>query len=122
MKNLPQAQNFLIKERNAMKNLMIAVFLVALAGTSSGAHAAPDEKRVVPVPKVAAPPPVASAAKPASGGKKQVIRFDAVTIAGEAKKPQVYYLLNRKKIEIGHQPITWDFLPEIPQSVEDEPF
>jgi hypothetical protein len=54
--------------------------------------------------------------------KKNVIRFDNLTVMGEAKSPQVYYLLNRKQIELKHQPAKYDLLPGISESLEGKPF
>jgi hypothetical protein len=84
----------------------IGLLLVAFVLVVGSARAA-DEKTS----------PVAEASS-----KKKIIRFEGVTIAGEAKKPQVYYLLNRKKIQIGHQPVDWNLLEGIPESLEEKPF
>ncbi len=55
-------------------------------------------------------------------GKKQVLRFDALTITGEAAQPQVYYLLNRRQIFFKHEPVKKDLVEQIRKTVEDEPF
>lgn len=68
---------------------------------------------------VAAKKPVASKA---AEGKKQVLRFDALTITGEAAQPQVYYLLNRRQIFFKHEPVKKDLVEQIRKTVEDEPF
>lgn len=62
-----------------------------------------------------------SAAK--DGDKKSThLRFSGVTVAGEGKKPQVYYLLNRKRIQLEHRPIEKDFLKDVAESLEQKPF
>ena len=68
--------------------------------------------------------PVAAKKPPAvkGEGKKQVLRFDALTITGEAAQPQVYYLLNRKQIFFKHEPVKKDLVEQIRRTVEDEPF
>lgn len=57
------------------------------------------------------------------GDKKSThLRFSGVTVAGEGKKPQVYYLLNRKRIQLEHRPIEKDFLKDVSKSLKQEPF
>src|SRR5262245_55144958 len=89
--------------------LILGVLLISLG--SPKVMGAPKKSSAPAKGSVAAPAapnaeePAASAEpegkKPAS---KKVLRFDTLTITGEAAKPQVFYLLNRKKILVRHEP------------------
>lgn len=55
-------------------------------------------------------------------GKTKHLRFDSLTVTGEASKPQVFYLLNRKKIQLHHRPEEKDLTKALEESVKGEPF
>lgn len=58
-----------------------------------------------------------------SGAKKtRVLRFGDLMIEGSGKSPQVYYLLNRKRIDLGHKPMEQELLSPIKTSVRNKPF
>ncbi|HZN91360.1 MAG TPA: hypothetical protein VFB81_01595 [Myxococcales bacterium] len=65
-------------------------------------------------------------AKPAgssgSGGKKRVIRLDAITVEGRIQKPQAFYILQRSQLNFEELNRTDSFLPKVIRSVEKEPF
>lgn len=85
-----------------MKNkLFIILVLIAALAISLTAHAAGT-----------------TAAEP----KTKHLRFDSLTVQGEASKPQVFYLLNRKKILIRHRPEEKDLIRSLENSVKGEPF
>jgi hypothetical protein len=64
-------------------------------------------------------------AKPAttgSGGKKRVIRLDAITVEGRIQKPQAFYILQRSQLNFEELNRTDSFLPKVVKSVDKEPF
>ena len=76
-------------------------------------------------PKPTTPAPSTAAAKPSSAADTKtvkVLRFDSLSISGEASKPQVFYLLNRKKIQMRHRPEEKDFINTLEETVKGEPF
>jgi hypothetical protein len=58
----------------------------------------------------------------ASGGKKRVIRLDAITVEGRIQKPQAFYILQRSQLNFEELNRTDSFLPKVIKSVEKDPF
>ena len=57
-----------------------------------------------------------------SGGKKKVIRLDAITVEGRIQKPQAFYILQRSNLNLEDLNKNESFLPKVEKSVEKEPF
>jgi len=60
--------------------------------------------------------------KPATAGKKRVIRLDAITVEGRIQKPQAFYILQRSQLNFEELNRTDSFLPKVIKSVDKEPF
>lgn len=60
--------------------------------------------------------------KPATTGKKKVIRLDAITVEGRIQKPQAFYILQRSQLNFEELNRTDSFLPKVVKSVDREPF
>jgi len=101
MMNVGQMESIIFVKRLSLKVVAILVFGWALtvAFAPRPVHAANDADK-----------------------KSTHLRFSGVTVAGEGKKPQVYYLLNRKRIQLEHRPIEKDFLKDVSKSLKQEPF
>jgi hypothetical protein len=72
----------------------------------------------------AAPAPAQDKAAPArtGGGRKKVIRLDAITVEGRIQKPQAFYILQRSQLNFEELNRTDSFLPKVVKSVEKDPF
>ncbi|HYV47045.1 MAG TPA: hypothetical protein VFA20_19440 [Myxococcaceae bacterium] len=61
-------------------------------------------------------------AKPATTGRKRVIRLDAITVEGRIQKPQAFYILQRSQLNFEELNRTDSFLPKVIKSIDKEPF
>jgi hypothetical protein len=100
---------------NAYKSLLLT--LVLALGTAWGPRSAAQDKPAADKP--AAP----SAAKGGGGGgdkRKTSIDFEDELIEGELKKPELFYLLQKKQFNFKRLiKLREDFLPEMRRSTED---
>ena len=73
-------------------------------------------------PEPVDPAPGAIAQSNDRGGKKKVIRLDAITVEGRIQKPQAFYILQRSHLNFEELNRTESFLPKVEKSVEKAPF
>jgi hypothetical protein len=98
-------------KRCTFKLVISLLCFIGILGTTATGFSAPNDRPVKAKP-------VSAESKP----EKKVLRFDQLMITGETAKPQVFYLLNRKRILIHHQPIKRDLINTLEKTVEGDPF